>query len=128
MLNLKPMHWKQAGSPPLKKFKLSPSAGKVMLVAFCDSHGIILALFMQKGQTLTARYYSEVHVVLKKLEEKLNKMHPRLAQKMFFFCMKIHPLILSPLQNLSAPSSGHCCFTLSFSSDFFTFYLFPELK
>ena len=29
--------WKRAGSPPPKKFKLSPSAGKVMLVAFWDS-------------------------------------------------------------------------------------------
>ena len=51
--------WKQAGSPPPKKFKLSPSAGKVMLVAFWDSRGIILIHFMPKGQTVTAKYYSE---------------------------------------------------------------------
>ena len=31
--------WKQAGSLPAKKLKLCPSAGKVMLVAFGDSHG-----------------------------------------------------------------------------------------
>ena len=39
---------KQAGSPPPKKFKLCQSAGKVMLVAFWDSHGIIPAHFMSK--------------------------------------------------------------------------------
>ena len=50
--------WKPAGSPSPKKFKLSPSVGKVMLVAFWDSHGIILAHFAPKGRTVTARYYS----------------------------------------------------------------------
>ena len=45
---------KQAGSLPPKKFKLSPSAGKVMLAAFWHSLGIILAYFMPKGQTVTA--------------------------------------------------------------------------
>ena len=36
--------WKRAGSPPHKKFKLAPSAGKVV-VAFWNSRGIILAHF-----------------------------------------------------------------------------------
>jgi hypothetical protein len=40
--------WKRAGSPPPK---LSPSAGKVMLVAFWDSRGMVLTHFMPKGQT-----------------------------------------------------------------------------
>ena len=75
--NGQPKQWKQAGSPPLKKFKLSSSAGKVLLVAFWNSCGIILAHFMPKGQTVTARYYSEV--ILKK--RKLKKLHSRLAQK-----------------------------------------------
>ena len=52
--------WKLAGSLTPKKFKLFPYAGKVMLVAFWDSHGIILAHCMSKGQTVTARHYSEV--------------------------------------------------------------------
>jgi histone-lysine N-methyltransferase SETMAR len=34
--------WKRTGSPSPTKFKLSPSAGKVMLVAFWDSRGMIL--------------------------------------------------------------------------------------
>ena len=60
--------WKRAGSPPLKKFRLSPSVGKVMLVAFWDSCGIIWAHFMPKGQTVTTRYNSEV--ILKKNSKK----------------------------------------------------------
>ena len=47
--------WKRAVSPPPKKFKLSPYAGKTMLVAFWDSNGTILAHFMPKNQTVTAR-------------------------------------------------------------------------
>ena len=60
--------WERAGSPPPKKFKLSPSAGKVMLIAFWDSHGIILAYFMSDGQSVTARYYSEE--ILKTIQRK----------------------------------------------------------
>ena len=65
MLNLKQKlsqkQQKLAGSPPPKKFKLSPSTDKVMLVVFLgDSHGIILAHFMPKGRTVIAGYYPEV--------------------------------------------------------------------
>ena len=41
-------------------------------LCFWDSCGIILAHFMQKGQTVTTRYYSEV--ILKNLKEKLKKL------------------------------------------------------
>ena len=47
-------------SSPPKRFKLSPSACKVMLVTFWDVPEIILAHFMPKCQTVTSRYYSEV--------------------------------------------------------------------
>jgi hypothetical protein len=40
---------------------------------------MILTHFMPKGQTVTAKYYSEV--ILKNLGEKLKQMRPRLAQK-----------------------------------------------
>ena len=44
----------------LPRFKLSSSAGKVRLVAFWDSRGIILVHCMPKDRNVTARYYSEV--------------------------------------------------------------------
>ena len=58
----------------------SPFAGKVMLVAFWDSRGIILAHVMPKGRTMIARHYSVV--ILKHLKDKTEKkLRPRLAQK-----------------------------------------------
>jgi hypothetical protein len=60
--------WKRAGSQSPEKFKLSPSAGKVMLVTFWNSRGMILTHFMPKGQTVTAKYYSEI--ILKKNNQK----------------------------------------------------------
>ena len=53
---------------PPKKFKLFPFAGKVMLVAFCNSRGIKLAHFMPKGKTMNATYSLEV--ILKKTQRK----------------------------------------------------------
>ena len=52
--------WKQSGSPSLKTFNMSPSPGKVMLAPFWDSRGIIVAHCMPNGQSVTARYHSEV--------------------------------------------------------------------
>ena len=43
--------------------------------------GSILANFMPKGRTVTARYYSEAILKKKKIKENLKKLHPRLAQK-----------------------------------------------
>ena len=74
MLNTKQKLSQTSGNelvpPPPKTFKLSSSIGKVMLVAFWNSRGIILAHCMPKSQTVTARYYSEV--VLKKEISKKN--------------------------------------------------------
>ena len=47
----------------------------MILYYFWDSCGIKLAHFMPKGQTVTARYYSEVILKKKKkLKEKLKKV------------------------------------------------------
>ena len=59
LLNLKKSqskHWKRTDSPPPKKLNRFSSAGKVIW----DSHGILLAHFIPKGQTATARHYLEV--------------------------------------------------------------------
>ena len=99
--------WKWAGSPPPKKCKLSPSASKGTLVDFWDLNGLLLAHFMPNGQTVSAKYYSEViskKKKKKKLKEKLKKS---------FFWMTMPSLILPHLQeNLPTPSSGNYCPTL----------------
>ena len=63
---------KRAGSPPHKKFKLSPSAGRVMLVALwdpCEKKKQKKQVLSYQKVELTARYYSEV--ILKKNRRQL---------------------------------------------------------
>jgi hypothetical protein len=90
---------------------MAPSTGKVMLVAFLDSRGMILTHFMPKGQTVTAKYYSEV--VLKNLREKLKQMRPGLAQKNVLLLHDNTPPIPLRVQwMLSTLINGNCCLTL----------------
>jgi len=49
--------WKHVSSPSPKKFKLQPSAGKVMACIFWDIRGVVLVDFLPKGQTVNAAYY-----------------------------------------------------------------------
>ena len=58
MLNLKQKlsrQWKPASSQSLKKFKLSPSSGRAMLVAFLGFIWNNTVYFMLKDRTVTAR-------------------------------------------------------------------------
>ncbi|GFG34985.1 hypothetical protein Cfor_01090 [Coptotermes formosanus] len=34
------MDWKHSGSPRKKKFKVTPSAGKVLVIIFCEPSGV----------------------------------------------------------------------------------------
>lgn len=62
--------WKHAESPPPKKARVQPSAGKVMLSVFWDQSGIILTDYLEKGKTITGQYYSNLLV---KLREEIKK-------------------------------------------------------
>ena len=59
------MQWKHTDSPPPKKAKVTPSAGKVMATVFWDSEGIILMDFLEKGRTVTGQYYSSLLMKLR---------------------------------------------------------------
>lgn len=54
------MSWKRPSSPPMKKFRVTPSAGKVMASVFWDSEGIIFIDYLPKGQTITGPYYANL--------------------------------------------------------------------
>jgi hypothetical protein len=41
------MQWKHPSSPSTKKFKFTPSAGKVMLTVVWNSQGVLLAHFQE---------------------------------------------------------------------------------
>ena len=48
------------GSPRPKKFKMQPSAGKVMATVFWDAQGIIMLDFLAKKSTITDAYYANL--------------------------------------------------------------------
>lgn len=52
------MQWKHKGSPPPKKFKVKPSAGKVMATVFCDREGILLIEYMENKKTMSGEAYA----------------------------------------------------------------------
>ena len=41
--------WKHLHSPPPKKARVQPLAGKVMLNVFCDLHGVVMVDFFVRG-------------------------------------------------------------------------------
>lgn len=56
--------WTYPGLPSPKKFKMQPSAGKVLLILFQDSEGEILVYFLKNGATITGAYNAELNVKL----------------------------------------------------------------
>jgi len=62
------MVWKHASSDTPKKFKVTPSVGKVMAILFWDSKGVIMTDYLSKGSTVTGAYYADE---LRKLHEAL---------------------------------------------------------
>ena len=52
------MHWKHPDSPPPKKFRTQPSAGKIMATIFWDSSGVLLIDYMPHKTTINGPYYA----------------------------------------------------------------------
>jgi hypothetical protein len=51
-----PLHLQSESS----KFKVTPSAAKVMLTVFWDSQGVLLVLFQKHGENVNTALFSEV--------------------------------------------------------------------
>ena len=51
------MQWKHVSSPSPKKFKMQPSAGKIMACVFWDTQGVVLVDFVPPGHTMNADDY-----------------------------------------------------------------------
>jgi hypothetical protein len=66
------MQWKLSSSASLstRKFKVTPSAGKVMLAVFWDSQGVLLAHFQKHGENVNSA--SDCGVVLKLRDAQAN--------------------------------------------------------
>ena len=52
--------WVGPGSPRPKKFKMQPSAGKVVVTVFWDAKGVIMLDFLPKRSTITGVYYANL--------------------------------------------------------------------
>lgn len=59
------MQWKHLDSPPPKKARVQPSAGKVMLTVFWDQDGVVMTDFLAKGTTITGAYYASLLMKLR---------------------------------------------------------------
>ena len=53
--------WVGPGSLRPKKFKMQPSAGKVMAAVFWDAQGVIMLDFLANKSTITGVYYANLH-------------------------------------------------------------------
>jgi len=73
-------------SPSKKKFKMLPSAGKVMCIVFWDRKGVILLNFLEPGQTINSDCYI---VTLTKLKARISRVRPE--KKTTFSCKMIMP-------------------------------------
>jgi hypothetical protein len=54
------MQWKYPISPSTKELGATPSAGKVMLIVFWDSQGVLLAYFQKRGENVNSASHCEV--------------------------------------------------------------------
>ncbi|UYV63100.1 hypothetical protein LAZ67_2003132 [Cordylochernes scorpioides] len=76
------MQRRHSGSPPPKKAKTVPSAGKVMVSVFWDSEGVLLLDFLNKGQTITDNYYANL---VKQLREAIKeRRRGKLSRKIVY--------------------------------------------
>lgn len=62
--------WKHATSPPPKKFRSQPTAGKIMGTIFWDSRGIIMIDYLEDARTITGDYYANL---MWKLREQIKR-------------------------------------------------------
>ena len=86
--------WTGPGESSPKKAKKVPSASKVMVTIFRDSHRIILIDYVQKGKTITGEYYASL---LDRFDAILKGKRPHLAKKSAFpprHCTSSHGQII----------------------------------
>lgn len=85
--NRQSAEWLQACESRPKRPKTQQSAGKVMASVFWDARGIIFIDYLEKGKTITAKYYVEL---LDRLDEEIKKKRPHLNKKKSCTVMTMH--------------------------------------
>jgi histone-lysine N-methyltransferase SETMAR len=72
------MQWKHKDSPTPTKFKVVPSAGKVMATMFWDMKGVLLVEYQEHGRTVTAASYCSL---LERLKAAIKNKRPGLLTR-----------------------------------------------
>ena len=67
------MEWHHPQSPRKKKFKTTPSAGKLMVTVFWDIDGVILVAVTARGETINSDAYIKT---LQKLKQCYRRVWP----------------------------------------------------
>ena len=98
------MEWRHPTSPRSKKFKSQQSAGKVIVTAFWNNVGVVLADFVSKGATIN----SDVYIDTLKSSKKEYKEFDLIWKCLRFYCnmtmLSLTPA-LKPVRS-SAPLAG----------------------
>ncbi|XP_054737659.1 histone-lysine N-methyltransferase SETMAR-like [Anastrepha obliqua] len=80
--NRQSAEWHAAGESRPKRPKTQQSAGKIMVSAFWDAHGIIFIDYLQKEQTINRDYYI---ALLGRLKDEIAKKRLHMAKKKVLF-------------------------------------------
>lgn len=122
------MQWKHPESPAPRKFRVVPSAKKVMASVFWDSGGVLMVDYLPKGQTITGNYYAEE---LRRLREAIKEKRRGKLTRGVLLLQDNAPAHTS---QVAVTSASHCGFELlphpPYSPDLAPsdYYLFPKLK
>lgn len=120
--------WKKKEEETPRKCKQVPSAGKVMLTAFWDRHGVIYTEYHSQGRTVTAATYFDT---ILKLREAIKGKRPGLLTKKVWFFHDNAPahgakVIQNLLKNLRWDVFSHPAYSSDLAAS--DFHLFPGLK
>jgi histone-lysine N-methyltransferase SETMAR len=122
------MQWCHKGSPPPRKFKAVPSAGKVMASIFWDSKGILMIDYLEKGNTINGEYYANE---LRQLRDILKIKRRGKLRKGVLLLQDNAPVHTA---HIATTAARDCDFEVlphpPYSPDLAPsdFYLFPKLK
>jgi histone-lysine N-methyltransferase SETMAR len=122
------MQWKHLSSPSTKKFKVMPSAGKVMLTVFWDSQGVLPAHFQKRCENVNSTLYCEV---LPKLQDVIRRKHAcQLARGVLLNHDDLRPHTVQATQERIQEVQWELLEHLPYSLDLATsyFHLFGLLK
>lgn len=122
------MQWKHAASPPPRKFKTQPSAGKMMATVFWDTEGVLLVEYMPNKTTITGASYAETLTNLRRAIKE--KRRGKLARGVLLLHDNA-PVHTSRIAKAAVNNNGFVELSHPpYSPDLAPsdFYLFPNLK